>query len=360
MGPSAKILLACGGTGGHVFPGVALAQAFEEKREDVEIVFVGTSRGIEEKILGKTKWRLEMIETPSFADRKGFWKWTALFPFLKALFLAKRLLKKERPSFVIGIGGYAAAPFLMMASLLNIPNLTIEPNAVPGLSNRVLKYFVDQVVVAYPGLEKYFGKKTRLLGVPVRRDLMEGTSEQKSLEKKVVFLFGGSQGAKKINEGILEALPYLSDLKEKIHFVHQVGSKLDPKKFKASYGKLGFSAEVYPFIEKMAPFYGRADFVIARGGANTVAELTALKKPSILIPYPFASGGHQEANARSLEKRGGAKVLLDSEVHGERLANFIREFVLRPDLLKEMSSRLAKLEGMAAADKIAEECLKKI
>lgn len=352
-----KVLLACGGTGGHIFPGLALAESFEEKVPGVELVFVGTPRGMEKEIVGKTHWRLEMTEAVSWVDKKGFARLGALGPFARSLWAARRLLKKEMPQLVVGSGGYASLPVLGMASWLRIPTFTLEPNAVPGMANRALKFFVDRVVVAYPGMEKFFNSKKLLsLGIPVRKNLFR---EKETVETKRVFLvFGGSQGAQKINEGLLNALDILRDLKDKIHWIHQVGKAAPVEAFEKAYREKGFSAEVYPFIDDMGKFYAKAHFVIARAGANTVAELAALHKPSLLVPYPFATGGHQEANARFLESAGGAQVLLNGAVNGETLAKAVREVVETPSLLKMMEANLAKLEANKAAERIVEECLK--
>lgn len=354
-----KVLLACGGTGGHLFPGMALAEAFEKKVPGIEIVFVGTPRGLEKEVIPKTKWRLEMIESISLADKKGLGKIMAGISLLKALSQSRRLIRKEEPDLVVGVGGYAAGPVLMMASLMHKPTLTIEPNAVAGMANRLLKPFVDRVVVAYPKLAKTFGdKKTRVLGVPVRESILkEATQIAPEPNKKTIFIFGGSQGAKTINEGILNALPLLKGIKERVHFIHQIGRKTSAVAVEKAYRDLGFSAEVYPFIDKMGPFYGRADLVISRAGANALAEIVALAKPSLLIPYPFSAAGHQEKNASYLDKMRGAKMLLDKDVNGKTMAELIRAFVTIPDVLQEMKKKLQKLKGNEAAQKIVEECL---
>lgn len=352
-----KVLLACGGTGGDIFPAVAVAQALTEKKKEIEIVFVGTNKGMERAILNKTPWRMETIEKVTFADKKGLKKVNALLPFLKVLVSSFRLLKREKPNVVAGVGGYVAAPVLMMAFSLGIPALTIEPNAIPGLANRVLKYFVGEIIVAYPETERFFGKKASRLGVPVRKDLISGALMTPASDRKIVFIFGGSLGAKKINEGILEALPHLKDWRAKIHFIHQIGSTRDAKSVQETYQRYGFSAEIYPFIEKMGPFYGQADFVISRAGGNTIAELVALQKPSLLVPYPYAREKHQEVHARFLEKIGGAKVLLNEDLTGERLAKTIHEFLSQPELLAKMSKSLKALGSQDAAEKVAQRCL---
>ena len=317
-----KVLIACGGTGGHLFPGMALAEAFEEKVPGVEIVFVGTARGLEKNVLSKTKWRLEMMQVASLADKKGFKKITASAGLLRSFTQSFSLLKKERPDLVVGTGGYASGPVVMTAALMKKPTLVLETNAIPGLTNLCLKHFVDAVVTAYPGMEKYFGnKKTKCFGIPVRKNILHSAKRVTSREPRVtIFIFGGSQGSKRINEAVAAALPYLREMKDAIHFIHQIGRAASKTEYEKYYRDNGFSAEVYPFIEQMAPFYAKTDFAICRSGAGSLAELAAMKIPAILIPYSHAARGHQEANARSLEKGGGAKVLLDQEVNGETLA----------------------------------------
>lgn len=351
-----KILLACGGTGGHIFPGIALAEALEKKISGVEVVFVGSPRGLENKILAKTKWRLAMIAAPTFADKKGVQKLQSLMAFPKALWTARGLLKEERPALVVGVGGYTAAPVLMMASLGRIPTFAIEPNIVPGLTNRLLKFFVQKVFVAFPGMEKYFGKKARLTGVPVREGLLSLPKKSTPGARHQVLILGGSQGARFLNETLRQALPYLKDVKDRLHFIHPVGPKFDLGLYKQAYAENGISAEVYPFIEEIGAFYARADFVIGRAGAGTVAELMALKIPSLLIPYPYAQGGHQEAQARYLETIGGAEVLLETGLTPQQLANKIQEFLQTPEKLTRMATSLEKVGGANAAEKVVEIC----
>ncbi|MDP2599738.1 MAG: undecaprenyldiphospho-muramoylpentapeptide beta-N-acetylglucosaminyltransferase [Deltaproteobacteria bacterium] len=354
-----KILMACGGTGGHLFPGMAVAESFGEKVPAAEIVFVGTDRGLEKQVLAKTDWRLEMMRVPSLADKKGLKKIGAVFGVCRSLAQAHRLLKKEKPDLVIGTGGYAAGPVMMLASMRGIPTVAVEPNFVAGLTNRLLKPFVDRVVVANPALEKLFGKKTVVLGVPVRKSILKSydSTTVRRYDRTTVFIFGGSQGAKTINDGMLSALPHLQDLKDKIHFIHQVGGQARVEDFEKAYREAGFSAEVYPFIENMGAFYEKASFVISRAGANTLAELVALKIPALLIPYPFSAAGHQEANAKMIERAGGAVVLNDRHASGEGLSGAVRKMVESPDRLNEMRANLDKLGNPDAADRVVDLCL---
>ena len=356
-----KILFACGGTGGHIIPGLALAEVFEKRIPGAQIVFVGTKRGLEQKIIGSSHWRLKMMHAVSFADKKGFGKITALFGYVISLFSAVGVLIKERPDLVIGVGGYVAAPILMMARFFRKTVVTLEPNAFPGMANRFLGVFVDLVVVAFPGMEKFFpSKKIRLLGIPVRQSLYVVGAQKNADERIVVLVMGGSQGARAINETIFQMLPLLTTFKEKLHFIHQVGAKADLKFSEEQYRALGFSAEVYPFIENMGAIYNRTSFVIARAGAITVAELMALKKPSLLIPFPFAAHNHQEANARALEATGGAQVVLEKELTKEKLFEVIKRWIEHPNILKQMTVGLEKLGNNNASEDIVNECLKRM
>lgn len=338
-----KIFLACGGTGGHIFPGVALAECFEEKIPGAELVFVGTNRGLEKEVIAKTHWRLEMLEAPSMADKKGFGKMVAVFHLLKAIKAASRLLSRERPNLVLGTGGYASVPVLLAAVLRRIPAVTLETNAIPGLANRLLKYFA-----------KYFFLSP--LGAPVRKNLFAAPQVNPS-GKKVVLVFGGSQGAKKINGLLLAALPELKGMENRIHFIHQVGRLEDAGAVAKKYQAHGFSCDVLPFIDAMGQAYARADFVIARSGANTVAELSTLRKPSLLIPFPFSAAAHQEANAKVLEEKGGAKVLKEEEASGRAIADILKNVLSSPDLLEAMRKNLENVAAPRAAEKIVKDCM---
>lgn len=353
-----KVLIACGGTGGHVFPGVALAECFEEKFIDVDILFVGTPRGLEKEILGKGRWKLEMIASPSLADKKGWQKLGIFFQLIRSLRESRKLLKRERPALVIGVGGYASAPVMMMAGLMKIPTVALEPNTIPGIANRYLRPFVDLFVVAFPGMDRFFGKKTRWIGIPVRKSVLKISVEEKPSNKKVILVFGGSQGAQKINEAVLQALSELGEMKEELHFIHLIGARMVVGEVEEVYHSKGFSAEVYPFLKEMGPVYHRADFVIARSGANTIAELKVLRKPALLIPFPHAAGNHQERNARSLEKSGGTKVLLDHEVSGNKMATIIRDVFRDPTFLEMMKENLKRFGTENPSERIVEECMK--
>lgn len=352
-----KILIACGGTGGHIFPGIALAEEFLLLRRDAEIVFVGTPRGLEERIFSGSKWRLELIKAVSFADKRGWNKILSLPGFFVSVWKCGRLLRKEKPDLVFGVGGYAAAPVLIAARFLGVPSYAIEPNAVPGLSNRLARFFVREIFVAFDGMEKFFGRKVVKTGVPIRRSIKSRSDHFKDTSRRTLLVFGGSQGAKAINEAVIGALPLLADLKDRISWMHQVGRDADLAAVQAEYARFGFDAEVTPFIDEMATAYDKADFCVARSGANSVAELLFLKKPSLLIPYPLAAADHQTANARRMVDLGVARMIPESELDPEKLATLLRELLLSPDGLSRMQSSFGPGQPDFAAAIIAKRIL---
>lgn len=350
--------MACGGTGGHIFPAVAVAEKFGEMFSDAEIVFVGTPRGLERQILGKTGWRLEMIETPSWADKKGLGKLKTLALLVPAVFKAGRLIARESPRLVLGIGGYVSVPIFLAARLRGVPIAAIEPNAVAGVANRYLKSAFKKVFVAFDGLKGVFGEeKTVVTGVPVRKKVFQKKVElDKPAGKTVIAVLGGSQGARRINAAVVEALPFLGDAGKRLHVIHQAGRQADLETLRRAYADRAISCDVRDFIEEIGPVYAAADFAVARAGANTVAELMALRVPAILIPYPFAAGDHQRANAEAMEKIGGARVIPEKELSGEGLAAAIIQWCGDGEKVKTLRENLERRETNRAAEKIAEAC----
>lgn len=352
-----KIVIACGGTGGHIFPGIALAEEFLLLRPDAEIVFVGTSRGLEEGILAGSKWRLELVKAVSFADKRGWNKVLSLPGFFASVCDCGRLLRKEKPDLVFGVGGYASAPILIASRFLGVPCYAIEPNAVPGLSNRLGRFFVREVFVAFDRMEKFFGRKAVKTGVPIRRLIRLRADHFKDTSRKTVLVFGGSQGAKAINDAVIKALPHLADLKDRVSWIHQVGRDADIPEIEIAYASNGFAAEIHPFITDMATAYDKADFCVARSGANSVAELLFLKKPSLLIPYPYAAADHQTANARKMVELGVARMIPESELDSEKLATLLRAILFSPDGLPQMRSSFGAENPDFAAAIIAKRVL---
>lgn len=354
-----KVIIAGGGTGGHLFPGIAVAQELMDRSLAREVVFVGTEHGIEARVLPREGYAVRFLRAEGFVGKSALGKARALVLFAVAFFEALRIIRSLRPDIVIGVGGYASVATVMAARLKGVATLIHEQNSVPGLANRVLSRVADTVAVTYQESIAFFpAHKTYLTGNPVRKQMAKkGIDEALAvfpLQKGVatVFVFGGSAGATSINRAVVEALNYLYDLRQNIQFIHQTGER-DHEKVTEAYRRLGFAGVVVPFVYRMAEAYSIADLVVCRAGATTLAEITALGKASVLVPYPHAASGHQEHNARKLVDMGAARMIRDSELNGERLGSVMRELLSQRALRVDMEHRAAAFGRPDAAEKIA-------
>ncbi|MBI5848698.1 MAG: undecaprenyldiphospho-muramoylpentapeptide beta-N-acetylglucosaminyltransferase [Nitrospirae bacterium] len=355
-----KVMIAGGGTGGHLFPGLALAEEFKKRNAGAEVVFVGTEHGIESKIIPREGYPLQFLRAEGIVG-KSFMKKIGGVAKLALSFLdARRILAAMSPDIVIGVGGYASGAVVLTASLRSIPTLIHEQNSVPGTTNKILGRFVDRICVTYQESMSAFPMgKTFLSGNPVRMKVLKGERESAcrlfslASEMFTVFIFGGSSGASSINRTMVDALNHLGDLKENIQFLHQTGDR-DFEGIREAYRKSGVKGTVAPFIYQMAEAYAAADIVISRAGATTLAELTGLGKPAILIPYPHAAGRHQEFNALKLKEMGAAYVLFEQDMNGQALAAVIREMFGNPEGLKEMQRASRGLGRPDAGSKIVD------
>lgn len=355
-----KILIAAGGTGGHLFPGIAIAEAIARLHPQATLTFVGTKRGLESRIIPQTNWRLVTMTVPSMTDRRGVERCLVIFRMPFVLLRALLLVLRERPSCVIGIGGYAAGPVVLMAALVRIPCAIVEPNAIAGRTNRWVGRFVRRIFIGFPEATTFFPvHKVMVTGNPVRATILAAMKQTPvAHDRFTIFCFGGSQGARHINQIVIEALAPLQSLRDRLRFIHQVGPAENIEQVRRAYRDLGFEAEVHVFIDQIAQCYARADLVIARAGATTIAELLVLAKPSILVPYPFAADGHQQANAENVVRIGGAVMFLDQAFTGDRLAAEIRLCVAEPWRLERMAAALVKAGHPDAAERIVGECWK--
>jgi UDP-N-acetylglucosamine--N-acetylmuramyl-(pentapeptide) pyrophosphoryl-undecaprenol N-acetylglucosamine transferase len=326
-----RILIAGGGTGGHLFPGLALAEEFMRRDSTNEVLFVGTEHGIEARIIPREGFSIRFLRAEGFVGKSVFRKIRALAKSLLSVIDAFRILNNFAPDIVIGVGGYASGAIVFVARMKSVPTMIHEQNSVPGLTNKMLGRFVNRVCTTYQESLTFFPKgKTYLVGNPIRSKILKGDRQSAcrlfSLDEDMftVFVFGGSSGARSINTAVVNALNYLTDLKDRIQFLHQTGEK-DYESVREAYRKAGFRGTVAPFIFQMPEAYAMADIVISRAGATTLAEITALGKPSILVPYPYAAGRHQELNALKLKEMGAAFVIVDSELKGEEIAAYLRD-----------------------------------
>jgi UDP-N-acetylglucosamine--N-acetylmuramyl-(pentapeptide) pyrophosphoryl-undecaprenol N-acetylglucosamine transferase len=354
-----RMVVAGGGTGGHLFPGIAVAEEFKSRYSDAEVLFIGTEKGIEARVVPREGLPIRFLKAEGVLGKSPLKKLLAIWRLLGSLRGARTIFNETRPDVVVGTGGYVSAGPVACARLMSIPTLILEQNMVPGLANRVLSRMADTVAVTYHESMSFFPRaKTYLTGNPVRWDILRG-SRQKALEmfsldqdKVTVFVSGGSSGSRNINNAMVNALNYLLDIKEEVQFLHQTGEK-DYEGVRKAYRKSGFTAMVVPFIYQMAEAYATADIAVLRAGATTLAEITALGKPAIIIPYPHAAG-HQEFNARKLLEIGACMMIPDHELSGELLAGHIRELSGSEEKRAEMRAQSRALGRPDAARKVVD------
>lgn len=353
-----RVLIAGGGTGGHIFPGIALAEEVSTRHPKNDVVFVGTQRGMEARIVPAHGFTFASIPSRGLKGM-GVTKFLLGVLTLPLSFIAAwRLLRRFQPDVVVGVGGYSSGPVVMAAWLVGVPTAIQEQNALPGFTNRMLGRVVDAIFLSFEEARAHFPKRNiYVIGNPIRGKLLENfLRPHKPHERFTVLVFGGSLGAKGINSRVLDALTHLGDLKDKVHFIHQTG-KADVEMVRKGYADKGFAAEVLEFIDDMSAAYGRSELVICRAGATTIAELTVCKKASILIPFPFATDDHQAMNAESLVKAGAALMFRESELTGERLAEELRALIRDPERLKKMERAAGLLGRPEAAKELAEVCV---
>ena len=353
-----KVIIAGGGTGGHIFPALAVARKLKETIANVSITFVGTVRGIESKIIPKEGYDIRFIRSEGLVGKDLVSTIKSLSRLPSSLMDSRRILKEINPDMVMGVGGYSSGPVVLCARMMGIPTLIHEQNTLPGLTNKLLGKFVDTVAVTYHESMKYFSpEKTYLTGNPVREDILKGDRDRGcktfSLDKErfTIFIFGGSSGASNINLAVGESLVYLDQFKDNIQFLHQTGEK-DFETVKEIYSSKGFKGTVLPFAYEMADAYAVADLIISRAGATTLAELTACGKAAILVPYPHAAGNHQEINARKLWDVCAAQMILDRELNGKTMADMIRYLLEDPEAIGEMERTCQSLGSFEATNKI--------
>ncbi|HQG29307.1 MAG TPA: undecaprenyldiphospho-muramoylpentapeptide beta-N-acetylglucosaminyltransferase [Candidatus Ozemobacteraceae bacterium] len=353
-----KVLIAGGGTGGHLFPGIAIAEAFRKRNRDTEILFIGTERGLEKRVLGPLGFRLQTLDVEGIKGRGLRSKFRAVGKLPGSLLAAWRFVRSFSPDLVVGVGGYSSGPVVLAAALLGIPTAIAEQNAVAGTTNRILGRFADRVFLSFRDEANVFSaRKSLLTGNPIRSAFLTNEDAREQTDGRFsILIFGGSQGAHAINAAALAALDGLSDIRDGIRIVHQTGER-EREEVERTYRAKGFAAEVLPFIADMPAAFRAADLVICRAGATSIAELTASGKAAILIPFPFAVADHQTQNARVLAEAGAAEMVKESDLTGERLAGIIRRHREQPEMRKQMEERARKLGNPGAADDIVKECI---
>lgn len=350
------VFIAGGGTGGHIYPGVAIAKALQAQGADIEVHFVGTPAGLEVEIIPREHLNLHLISVGKL-NFSGQWlkKIKTICQLPQALWQSLKLLLEYKPIFVLGVGGYASGPFVLMASLLGFNTGLWEPNAYPGLANRWLARFVDLAFIVFEPSKKYLPRLSCYqYGMPIRAEFEVRLQESK---KKIdssfnILCFGGSQGSRIINQNLFKLIEQNAEqLSSDIRIVHQIG-KLDWTHFEVQYQPYANWVTPMPFIFDMPSYYEKADLVICRAGASTIAEVSAYGVVPILIPLPLADG-HQEKNAQSLVDANAGVMILQKDLTPERLLAEIDRLRANPQQMAQMASHLKKLYQPKSAERIA-------
>ena len=323
------MIIAGGGTGGHLFPGLAVAAALERRRP-CGVTFVGSSHGIETRVVPKRGYPLRTLPVRALRGQGPVALAGSVLRLPACWFAARRILQEIRPGLLIGVGGYASAPAVVAGWSRRTPTVLLEQNAHPGATNRALARFADRICASFAESVRYFpAERTILTGNPVRLPVGLETKHRDGFS---VLIFGGSAGAHRLNEVGVEAMALVAKAGGAPSIVHQTG-EADLEWVRARYGERGLPADVRPFIDDMAEAYAGADLIVCRAGATTLAEITALGKPALLVPYPHAADDHQRKNAESLVERGASRMILDRDLSAQSLAEAITELRAAPDRL---------------------------
>jgi UDP-N-acetylglucosamine--N-acetylmuramyl-(pentapeptide) pyrophosphoryl-undecaprenol N-acetylglucosamine transferase len=349
-----RVIIAGGGTGGHLYPGIAIAEEVTS-RPGGEVLFVGTARGLEAKLVPSAGYALELLQVSGLKRTGVSGLVRGLLRLPRAFFGSLAILRRFRPDVVIGVGGYASGPVVVAARMRGIPTAICEQNSIPGLTNKLLGRFVRRVFLSFDESRRFFkAKKIEMTGNPVRRELVQRLLAASTTHTDAVHVLvcGGSQGAVAVNELASHALIELAK-QTKLAIVHQTGEK-DLAPTQARYDAAGIAAECRAFIKDMASAYLAADLIIGRAGATTVAELAIAGKPAVLIPYPFAADNHQELNAREMADKGAALMFRQADLTADKLAGALRPLVADAARRAEMGAAMRSLARPGAAGAIVD------
>jgi UDP-N-acetylglucosamine--N-acetylmuramyl-(pentapeptide) pyrophosphoryl-undecaprenol N-acetylglucosamine transferase len=345
-----RVIIAGGGTGGHLFPGIAVAREIQRRYAGSAILFVGAEQGIETKIVPKEGFELRTLPVGGVKGLGFSRQVRNLMRMVSGVFSAKAILREFNPDVVIGVGGYASFPMLSAARLAGRACVIMEQNAIPGLANRVLGKWVDFAAITDPRTQSFFGKRAVVTGNPVRPEF-KSIPAKPHVAPYTILVFGGSQGAQAINKAVVEGLDSLADWKDRLRFVHQTGERqLD--EVKSAYAAKGFQADVRTFFNDFHQQYAAADLIVARSGATTVAELKAAGRAAILVPFPQATDDHQTKNAQALVEQGAALLISNADLTGKRLADVIRELFGTPGRLNEIENNARRIAILDAEARI--------
>lgn len=355
MDTGETLMIAGGGTGGHIYPAIAMARAWMERSPGRDAVFVGTRYGLEKTIVPANGFPLEFVSAGGLKGKSALETARNLFKLPLGFIQAWRVISRYRPVAIVGVGGYASGPVLAVGALRRIPTVVHEANAYPGLTNRLLAKFVRSVAVAFPDALPRIGRPDGVAtGNPIRREFFDARRSERGADARIrILVFGGSQGSRLINQTVTAALPLLKDLSGSVSWVHQTGTA-DLEQVQRAYEQVWPDARVSSYIENMPSELAEADLVICRAGAMTVGELCAVGRAAILIPFAAATNDHQLENAKVLASAGGARIITEKELTPERLASEIRPIVTEKGAAARMGDALRKLADPEATGKIVD------
>jgi UDP-N-acetylglucosamine--N-acetylmuramyl-(pentapeptide) pyrophosphoryl-undecaprenol N-acetylglucosamine transferase len=354
------VLIAGGGTGGHLFPGVAAAQALKALAPDIQVAFVSAGKALESRVLKEAGWPLLELKVAPLRGAGLAARLKSLVWLPGAVLAARRLIGEYRPALVLAVGGYAAFPLGCAAWLCRVPLVVQEQNAAPGLTNRLLGKLAKLAFIAFPAAADHFpAGRARLTGNPLRAEVLEQARAARRSDPGQEFrvlVMGGSQGAHSLNLALMEALPLLAERRERLSFVHQTG-QADEAAVTRAYAEHGFAAEARAFFKDVGRRLGQAHLVICRAGAGSISELLAVGRASVLVPYLFAAGDHHSANARAVVAEGAGLMLADADFSGARAAEMVKRFMDDPAMREQMETRALSLARPEAAREMAGQCL---
>lgn len=354
-----RIIVTGGGTGGHLFPGIAFATGMQQRIPGCRIMFIGTRRQLDQQALAEHDFELESITCMGLKGMGLKGRFQSLLQLPAALLEARKLIKQFMPDMVFGVGGYVTGPVMLAARLSGIPLCIHEQNSVPGLANKILSRLVNKIFLSIPCHYFFPAKKTVMTGNPVRREIIEASAKQKTANgnEKTILVLGGSQGAHRVNSLVVEAAEELvKKYGMTVNVIHQTGGA-DEENVRLRYRQIGLQAQVNAFFQDMAELYSKADLVISRAGATTLAELSVMGLPALLIPYPYAADDHQRTNALYYVDGDAARMFPENELSGERLAGEIRDLLNNPEMLSRMADNMKSMGKPEATDCIIDVCL---
>jgi UDP-N-acetylglucosamine--N-acetylmuramyl-(pentapeptide) pyrophosphoryl-undecaprenol N-acetylglucosamine transferase len=346
------LLVAAGGTGGHLYPALAVAERFQELVHEPQVTFVGTERGLESRIVPKAGFPLELVRAAPLRGGSLTRKLKGLWGLVQGMRDSWKLLKRLKPGVVMGVGAYVSGTVLLAAAMRGTPTLILEPNAEPGLANKWLAPFVDEAACAWEETVRYFGHKGVVTGNPVRRAIFDVPPLGAQGSTMRVLVFGGSQGSKVLNDAVVASLPLLAPVSQRIELFHQTGPRYVDE-VRHGYRASELEARVTAYIDDMAEAYAWSDLVVSRAGATTCAELAACGRPSLLVPLPLA-GGHQEANAELLARGGASKWIRQSALTPDELATQLTRLLDAPTERETMAVKARALARPDATSAVAE------